>query len=171
EAFPPPQGGPRPRNCGGPRHMPPATAPRPARRPHPGPALARAFADTRPDLVRALSAFLGNDADAQDAAQDAFLKCWRARARVPAARDLRAWIFRVGFNAARDLRRDGWRRRAVPLGAAAASLADPRPGPPEALAQAEEWARLASAVAGLREEEREAFLRRPEGLAYGALAP
>src|SRR5262249_53722898 len=107
--FHPPPGGPRPRHGGGTPSLPPPTPPPrapPPRRPHTGPALARAFAETRPDLVRALSAFLGNGADAHDAAQEAFLKCWRARARLPAVRDLRAWIFRVGFNAARDLRRD-----------------------------------------------------------------
>src|SRR5262249_28792683 len=42
--------------------------------------LARTFEDLRPNLQRKLSALLGNAADAEDALQTAFLRCWQARA-------------------------------------------------------------------------------------------
>src|SRR6516165_3762809 len=81
----------------------------------PGERLAWAFSQARDDLVRALAGMLGDLDDAQDVAQEAFLKCWRRRADVGEVRDLKAWIFRVGLNAARDLRRNVWRQRCRPL--------------------------------------------------------
>src|SRR5437763_1216902 len=75
----------------------------------------RAFNEVRAELVSTLFFLLGNHEDAQDAAQDAFLKCWRARDGLGDVRNVRAWIFRVGLNAAKDLQRSAWRRRAKPL--------------------------------------------------------
>src|SRR5205823_3051571 len=75
----------------------------------------RAFNEVRAELVSTLFFLLGNHEDAQDAAQDAFLKCWRTRDSLGEVRNLRAWIFRVGLNAAKDLQRSAWRRRARPL--------------------------------------------------------
>ena len=70
-----------------------------------------AFNEMRDDLVSTLWFVLGNPEDAQDIAQEAFLRCWRAQKSLPEIRDLRAWIFRVGLNAAKDLQRSSWRRR------------------------------------------------------------
>src|SRR5919206_1135902 len=81
--------------------------------------LVTAFQEARPDLVSTLFFLLGNYADAQDATQEAFVKCWRAHRRAAKVRNFRAWIFRVGLNAAKDLQRNAWRRRAKPLGDAA----------------------------------------------------
>src|SRR5215210_6229220 len=75
-----------------------------------------AFNEVRAELVSTLFFLLGNHEDAQDAAQEAFVKCWRTRAGLPKVLNLRAWIFRVGLNAAKDLQRNAWRRRAKPLG-------------------------------------------------------
>src|SRR5262249_32652311 len=77
--------------------------------------LSEAFARFGEELVRALSSLLGDADDARDVAQEAFLKCWRSRDRLGEVRDLKAWIFRVGLNAARDLRRNVWRKRSRPL--------------------------------------------------------
>src|SRR5262245_46109731 len=81
----------------------------------------RAFNEVRSELVSTLFFVLGNQEDAQDVAQDAFLKCWRTRASLSEVRNMRAWIFRVGLNAAKDLQRNAWRRRAKPLAAEVAS--------------------------------------------------
>ena len=51
----------------------------------------RVFRELWPELVSKLTALLGNHADAQDAGQHAFLKCWRARVWRPEVRNLRAW--------------------------------------------------------------------------------
>src|SRR4051812_15704179 len=70
--------------------------------------LVSTFNNLRDELLSTLSYVLGNKHDAQDAAQDAFIKCWRARADVPDVLNLRAWIFRVALNTARDHQRSGW---------------------------------------------------------------
>src|SRR5260370_12981553 len=80
-----------------------------------GEAFVCAFNEVRAELVSTLYFVLGNQEDAQDAAQDAFLKCWRTREGLHEVRNLRAWIFRVGLNAAKDLQRSAWRRRSRPL--------------------------------------------------------
>src|SRR5262249_24323860 len=80
-----------------------------------GDALANAFADMKEGLGATLDYLLGKHEDAQDAAQEAFLKCWRARNSLPEVRNLQAWIYRIALNAARDLRRNSWRRRARAL--------------------------------------------------------
>jgi RNA polymerase sigma-70 factor, ECF subfamily len=67
----------------------------------------------RVELVSTLYYLPGNYDDAQDAAQETFLKYWRGLDGVLDVRNLQAWIFRVGLNAAKDLRRNAWRRRAL----------------------------------------------------------
>jgi len=133
--------------------------------------LEQAFAAARPELVRNLARMLGSTDDAQDVVQEAFLKCWRTRDRVPQVRDLRAWIFRIGLNAARDLRRNVWRRRWRPL--ADPTLLNDRPGgcPDEQLLHAEALERLRRALLQLRPEERSIFLLRQNGnLTYEQIA-
>src|SRR6516225_10789576 len=76
----------------------------------------RAFNLMRTDLVSTLFFVLGNHDDALDVAQEVFLKCWRTRGTLTDVKNLRAWIFRVSLNAAKDLQRNAWRRRAKPMG-------------------------------------------------------
>jgi RNA polymerase sigma-70 factor (ECF subfamily) len=86
-------------------------------------------------------------------------------------RNLRAWIFRVGLNTARDLRRNVWRRRARPLVGEPAS--DPRPdaSPGDQALRAEALERLHTALAGLPAEERAVFLlRQNSDLTYDEIA-
>ena len=64
-------------------------------------ALVRAFEELRDELLSTLLYVLGHRDDAHDAAQNAFLKCWRARGDLDRVQHLRAWIFRVALNAAR----------------------------------------------------------------------
>ena len=75
-----------------------------------------AFNRMRAELVSTLYYVLGNQDDAQDVAQEVFIKCWRTRDTLTDVKNLRAWIFRVGLNAAKDLQRNAWRRRAKPMG-------------------------------------------------------
>src|SRR5438874_6458726 len=100
------------------------------------------FADVRADLLCVLRQQFGCHDDALDALQEAFLKCWRRRDRVHEVHNLRAWIFRVGLNTARDFQRNVWRRRSRPL-EAPLLLAD-RPGnsPSEQMIHAESLERL-----------------------------
>lgn len=135
-------------------------------------AFVRAFNAVRAELVSSLFFLLGNRDDAQDAAQDAFLKCWRTREGLTDVRNVRAWIFRVGLNAAKDLQRNAWRRRAKPLGDAAPPEAQGRePAPEDALEEKETLDRLREALLTLRAEEKEIFLLRQNGdLTYEEIA-
>jgi RNA polymerase sigma-70 factor (ECF subfamily) len=136
-----------------------------------GERLLDAFVYLRGDLVQTLTLFLGSADDAQDALQDAFLKCWRARERLCAVRNLRSWIFRVGLNAARDLQRNAWRRRSRPL--TTQTVLDERrdASPSDQLFHRERLERLRSALGDLRPEEREVFrLRQNSDLTYEEIA-
>jgi RNA polymerase sigma-70 factor (ECF subfamily) len=134
-------------------------------------ALVRAFNDLRDELVSTLWFILGNQEDARDAAQNAFLKCWRARAKIADVRDLRAWIFRVGLNAAKDMRRGGWRRRSRPLRGENVMLAGREASPDKSLEDQETLDRLRQAILRLRQDEQEVFLLRQNGeLTYEQIA-
>ncbi len=131
----------------------------------------REFNGVRAELVSTLFYLLGNHEDAQDAAQDAFLKCWRTRQGLGEVRNLRAWIFRVGLNAAKDLQRNAWRRRARPLVGTPAQAESATTSPPEALAHGEDLERLRDALLDLRPEEKAVFLLRQNGdLTYEEIA-
>src|SRR5580765_4263947 len=77
--------------------------------------LVRTFNELRDELISTLLFVLGNKEDAQDAAQEAFVKCWGVRERLPEVVNLRAYIFRVCFNTAKDMQRSAWNRRMKPL--------------------------------------------------------
>ena len=125
-----------------------------------GEALLHAFADARPDLLNALTLLLGSRDDAQDAVQEAFLKCWRNRDQVAGIYNLRAWVFRVGLNSGRDLRRNVWRQRSRPLLGLEPAAERPAPSPADELIHREMLDRLRAALRRLRPEEREVFLLR-----------
>jgi RNA polymerase sigma-70 factor (ECF subfamily) len=131
----------------------------------------RTFNEVRAELVSTLFFVLGNHDDAQDAAQDAFLKCWRARATLSEVRNLRAWIFRVGLNAAKDLQRSAWRRRAKPLTGAVAEGNATELSPADTLEEKESMEQLRQALLELRPEEQAIFLLRQNAdLTYEEIA-
>jgi RNA polymerase sigma-70 factor (ECF subfamily) len=133
--------------------------------------LVRVFNEVRTELVSALYYLLNNFEDAQDAAQETFLKCWRARDAIPRLRNPRAWIFHIGMNAARDLRRNAWRRRVRPMTHTAELIPCSQASPVEILEEQERQSRLHDAVLDLRPEVREVFLLRQNGcLTYEEIA-
>ncbi len=130
-----------------------------------------AFTALRDELVSTLLYVLGNRDDAQDAAQEAFLKCWRARDTAATVDNLRAWIFRVGLNTAKDMQRSAWSRRVKPLIAEDTMLASPDIAPADALEDREAVDRLKAALTDLRPDEKEVFLLRQNGdLTYEQIA-
>ena len=133
--------------------------------------LLRVFNELRDELVSTLWFILGNRDDALDAAQEAFLKCWKSPARLENVRDLRAWIFRVGFNAAKDLKRSAWRRRARPLSGDEIMILSSDDLPLDLMAEKETLERLRRAILELRPDEKEVFLLRQNGeLTYDQIA-
>ncbi len=137
----------------------------------PGDVLLRTFNALRNELVSTLCFVLGNQDEAEDIAQEAFLRCWRAQGSLPDVQNLRAWIFKVGLNAAKDLQRSAWRRRARPLlGTENMPMSD-RPSPGLELERQETLLRLREALMDLRPEEKEVFLLRQNGdLTYEQIA-
>ena len=134
--------------------------------------LLRTFNEARDELVSTLWYVLGNRDDAQDIAQEVFLRCWRAQEGLPEVHNLRAWIFRVGLNAAKDLQRSAWRRRARPLlGAEIMPTRAEGPAAAGDLEERESLEQLRQALMHLRPEEQEVFLLRQNGeLTYEQIA-
>ncbi|HEY7423099.1 MAG TPA: RNA polymerase sigma factor [Gemmataceae bacterium] len=139
--------------------------------PSSGDILLRTFTDLRDELVSTLCFMLGNADDAQDVAQETFLRCWRTQEGLPDIHNLRAWIFRVGLNAAKDLQRSAWRRRVKPLLGADAMPMTENVSPLTGLEEQESLQRLRQALLHLRPEEKEVFLLRQNGeLTYEQIA-
>src|SRR5204862_8141828 len=126
-----------------------------------GEVLLHTFNEVRDELVSTLWFVLGNQEDAKDMAQEVFLRCWRTQENLSGVQNLRAWIFRVGLNAAKDLQRSAWRRRVKPL-----LGEETMPSPADALSPAQELEeresleQLRRALLDLRAEEKEVFLLR-----------
>ena len=134
-------------------------------------AIVVAFHGLRDELISTLVYVLGNRDDALDVSQDAFLKCWRARDTVADVVNLRAWIFRVGLNTAKDMQRSAWSRKVKALGAEEIMLVARDPLAGAALEDEESLRLLRTAIAQLRSDEKEVFLLRQNGsLTYEQIA-
>jgi RNA polymerase sigma factor (sigma-70 family) len=97
----------------------------------------------------------GSAADAEEAAQDGFVKAYRALGRFRRGAPLRPWLLRIVANEARNRRRSAGRREALALRAATQDRpGDAVPSPEAALVSAEERTRLLAAVNELSEEHR-----------------
>ncbi|MDE0107310.1 MAG: sigma-70 family RNA polymerase sigma factor [Bryobacterales bacterium] len=120
-------------------------------------------------VFRTARAILGNDADAQDAAQEAFLRAYRHFASFDPKRDLAAWLYKLTVNVCRDMvrRRPGTRTCQTETEA----LATGDPGPFEAAALQEQRDLTRRAIARLPYKERVAItLRDLEGLSTAEVA-
>jgi RNA polymerase sigma-70 factor (ECF subfamily) len=137
----------------------------------PDAALLGLFNEIRDELVSTLMYVLGNADDAQDTAQEAFLKCWRSRSSIPDVLNLRAWVFRVGLNAAKDFQRSAWHRKSRPLPEDDVMMHATAESPGALLEDQETVDRLRRAITHLRDEEKEVFLLRQNGeLTYEQIA-
>lgn len=133
--------------------------------------LLTAFNAMRDELLSTLTLYLGNREDALDVAQEAFLKCWRNRKEVLGVQNLRAWIYRIALNTARDSRRSGWHKRRRPLDEAYLEAAGCSPAQEHQTEHQEFLLHLRRAIANLRSEEREVFLLRQNAeLTYEEIA-
>ena len=66
-------------------------------------------------------------AEAEEAAQDAFVKAWRALGRFRAGEPLRPWLLTIVANEARNRRRSAGRRTALALRAPRLRMRKARP--------------------------------------------
>jgi RNA polymerase sigma factor (sigma-70 family) len=97
----------------------------------------------------------GSAAEAEEAAQEGFIKAYRALGRFRPGSPFRPWLLQIVANEARNRRRSEGRRAALALRAAAEGTSGgAAPSPEGALVTGEDRERLLEAVNGLREEER-----------------
>jgi RNA polymerase sigma-70 factor (ECF subfamily) len=133
--------------------------------------LVQTFNQLRDELISTLLYVLGNRDDAHDAAQETFIKCWGVRDQLHKILNLRAWIFRVGFNTAKDMQRSAWNRRVKPLQGENYTMVGHEPAPGQVLEHKESVERVRQAIHHLRQEEKEVFLLRQNGdLTYEQIA-
>ena len=137
----------------------------------PGDALEEAFVRYQSELLGMLYHMVGHAEDARDALQEAFVKCWRNRQQVAEIQNLKAWIFRVALNTARDMRQTAWRRHKKCLPDDETSIPTEQPSPEVQVEYSEQLVLVRAAVSALRAEEQEVFLLRQNGqLTYEQIA-
>lgn len=99
---------------------------------------------------RAAYLVTGSAADAEDAAQEGFVKAWQALPRFRRGAPFRPWLLAIVTNEARNRRRQAGRQAALALRAV-----EPTPAGIDETATAHaEHARLLRIVGGMREEDR-----------------
>jgi len=115
----------------------------------------------------------GNRADAEDIAQEAFVRAYRALTGYPAARirdlQVRGWVWTIAANLCRNRARSRARKpeAAIPEGM---PIVDTTPGPEQIVLDLDGGERLAAQVATLPWAQREAVvLRHVVGLGYAEI--
>jgi RNA polymerase sigma factor (sigma-70 family) len=97
----------------------------------------------------------GSAADAEEAAQDAFLKAYRALGRFRDGAPFRPWLLRIVANEARNRRAAAGRRERLALRVAEERRRDDAvPSPEAALLDSERRAKLLAALSRLSERDR-----------------
>jgi RNA polymerase sigma factor (sigma-70 family) len=97
----------------------------------------------------------GTAADAEDAAQDAFVKAYRALGRFRPGADFRPWLLRIVANEARNRVRSSGRRQQLQLRLAEGLRSgDAAPSPEAAALSADERRRLLAAINAMAGEDR-----------------
>ena len=101
------------------------------------------------------------DGDAEDAAQEAFVKAYAALGRFRAGSPFRPWLLRIVANEARNRRRSAGRRANLVLRAAEDRRPDDAaPSPESAVLASERRATLLAALNALRDDDREVISAR-----------
>jgi RNA polymerase sigma factor (sigma-70 family) len=129
--------------------------------------LARHYAE----LVDYVERFTLDPDEAEDVAQEAFLALWERRVAWKRTGSLRAFLYGVARNIARNRGRH-WQLRALPLDAGVTTGAASRaPGPDEVAAASELAGHLQNAVCALSARRQEIFsLARFHGLSHDEIA-
>ncbi|HXR75833.1 MAG TPA: sigma-70 family RNA polymerase sigma factor [Bryobacteraceae bacterium] len=119
-------------------------------------------------VLRTAQRLLLNDADAQDAAQEVFLRLHRSLHKFQEERDLIPWLYRITVNICHDQRK---RRKPAVTFEETTELAAREANPEQQLNAEERRLLLRAALAGLSDRERDAIvLRDIEGLSTAEVA-
>ncbi len=121
-------------------------------------------------ILRYSDRMLGSHAEAEEVAQEVFLKLIERVDQYDGRAPVASWLFAIAANACRDRLRRAARRTSVPL-AAVAEAAAPDPPADRLRVEDERRARVRRALALLSEEQREALiLARYHELPYSEIA-
>ena len=123
------------------------------------------------ELLGTVYYLVGNLQDAQDAVQEAFVRSWNHRNQLPEVRDVEAWVYRIAFNVAKDIRKTAWnqRRKSLPVDISFMPAKENTPG--DIVAENEQIQLLRERIAALEEPDKEVFLLRQNGdLTYQQIA-
>ena len=113
------------------------------------------------DIAVRTAYVISPDGDAEDAAQEAFVKAYAALGRFRAGSPFRPWLLRIVANEARNRRRSAGRRATLALRAAEDRHPDDAaPSPESAVLASERRAVLLAALNSLRDEDREVISAR-----------
>jgi RNA polymerase sigma-70 factor (ECF subfamily) len=123
------------------------------------------YRELRKPLLRYLVCLGLSSDEAQDVVQDAFLSLQRHLASDGKQENVRAWLFRVAHNQARNRQTSYHRRFSEPLDGEMDFVADDAT-PEQRVLEKEKFRRLAAAIRLLTESERECLLLRAGGLRY-----
>lgn len=119
---------------------------------------ARAFAELvdpyRDVMFRVAFLVTRSAADAEDAAQEALVKAWRALGRFRGGEPLQPWLLKIVANEARNRRRGEGRRERLVLRSAAASSGEAAPSLEETAVAGEQHRLLLEALDGLADGQR-----------------
>jgi len=133
----------------------------------------RAYRENRQAIYCYLVALGTNPAEAQDLAQEAFLKLYVAIRKGQRIENLRAWLFTVASNLALNQHRARQYRPAATEQEIAAwleSQTDPRSDPEQALLDTERAIHLNDAIRGLSRQQQACLHLRAEGFRYREIA-
>lgn len=112
--------------------------------------------------------------DAEDAAQEVYLRFYKHLGRLKQDQDMMPWLYRVTVNVCRDMNRRRARAAATSLTMterAGLEPRDPAPSPHQQTADAEEWRIMSRALAALPEKQQASIvLRDLEGLSEESVA-
>jgi RNA polymerase sigma factor (sigma-70 family) len=108
------------------------------------------------DVAVRTAHLISPDGDAEDAAQEGFVKAYAALSRFRPDAPFRPWLLRIVANEARNRRRSAGRRAGLALRVAEdRRRGDAAPSPEAAVLAGEQRGALLAAINGLRDEDRE----------------
>lgn len=127
------------------------------------------YEEARQDVYHYLLRLGLSPAEAQEGAQEVFLRLYSGLVQGDSIRNPRAWVFRVAHNLAMGRHAAGDRGESLDA-ATEAALADGGPGPEGTAILRQRNARLSEALAGLSPQQRKCLYLRAEGLRYREIA-
>ncbi len=133
----------------------------------------RSFDELYEPLQRYLMCLGANPSEADDAAQETFLRLYRQLKKSERPANLCGWVFQVARNYLRDERRSSRRHRTVSLDDRidhGGSPPDPVRNPEQQVLDEERSRRLRAAIENLPAQQRECMLLRWSGLRYREIA-